>query len=522
MKCFFNIAIFLLMVGTLQLKAQASKKTAKQLREAAILFETDDFLNALIEYKNIIAADKTNEEANLNAMICCIKLDQPVDSLLGYSEVVQNSKLTEALYYQGIVYYKSKSFDIAMDFFSRYLAIASSKRKIGDAEINKHIETCKNAKEAMTHPHRSIIKNIGDPINSVYADFVPLITADESVMYFTSRRAGSSNNVKDAYGNFHEDIYVSYFKEGKWSTPQNIGKPLNTDINDACVALSPDGHRMIVYRTSPDLVTGHLYLSTQNGDGKWSEPQKFGNEINSPFTETSACFSNDTSEVYYSSNRPGGFGGKDIYRIKKLPNGKFGQPYNLGPEINTPFDEDAPFLHPDGVTLYFSSKGFNSIGDYDVFKAVLNTETNTFSKPENLGYPINTINNDIFFVMSGDGKHGYYSSVKEDTKGSSDIYLIDTRFGDEDMVVKHAVVFKDTLVGHAKVTLLDNDNKKITGIFNSSPKTGKFVLVMNPLKSYRLIVEENGFNTVVLDLEPMAYEKEDKELVIKMTRKTVN
>jgi hypothetical protein len=176
-------------------------------------------------------------------------------------------------------------------------------------------------------------------------------------------------------------------------------------------------------------------------------------------------------------------------------------------------------LHPDGITLYFSSKGHTTIGEYDVFKAVLNLETNTFSPTESLGYPINSVNNDRFFVLSGDGKHGYYSSVKEDSKGSSDIYIIDTRWGDNDLIIKSAYIYNDGVPGRAKITLLDTETNQVAGIFNSNVKTGKFVLALNPLKYYKIIVEEDGFNTVAMDLDPVAFEKQETDLIIKMTKK---
>jgi hypothetical protein len=242
-------------------------------------------------------------------------------------------------------------------------------------------------------------------------------------------------------------------------------------------------------------------------------------EINSQFIETSACFSNDTNEIYFISNRPGGYGGKDIYRLRKLPNGRWAMPFNLGPNINTAYDEDSPYLHPDNVTLYYSSKGHNTMGEYDVFKSVLDPETNVFTKAENLGYPINDVGNDIFFVLSVDGQRGYYSSLKEETFGSNDIYTIDTRFGDNDLKVKHGIAYKDGVPSKVKITLLDNEGKAINGTYNSNPKTGKFILVMNPLKSYKAIVEYEGYTTLVVDIDPMAFEKTHEDLEFKIIKK---
>jgi hypothetical protein len=194
-------------------------------------------------------------------------------------------------------------------------------------------------------------------------------------------------------------------------------------------------------------------------------------------------------------------------------------PMNLGLTINTERDEDSPFLHPDGTTLYFSSKGHNTMGEYDVFKTTLNPETNQFSPPENLGFPINTVNNDIFFVLNANGTHGYYSSVKEETFGSSDIYIIDTRFGDNDLKVREGKVVFGNEVRKAKITLIDIESKQVSGIYNANSKTGKFILVVNPLKPYKAIIEEEGFQTMILDLEPLANELIEKELILSLTPK---
>jgi len=192
---------------------------------------------------------------------------------------------------------------------------------------------------------------------------------------------------------------------------------------------------------------------------------------------------------------------------------------NLGPKVNSSRDEDSPYFHPDGVTLYFSSRGHNTMGDYDVFKTTWDSETNQFSEAENLGYPINTVNNDNFFVLNANGSRGYYSSLREETFGGSDLYMIDTRYGDNDLKVKEGKVVYGSEPRKAKITLIDIESKQVSGIFNASAKTGKFLLVMNPLKSYKAIIEEEGFQTMILDLEPLATENTDSELILSLTKK---
>lgn len=517
-----NIIYLLAFIFSINAFAQTkvnSKLYAKDLKSANLLFESEDYVNAIETYLKVLAIDPNHELSNLNSAICRIKLGQSTD--LCYTNLIKlkNSKLPEVQFYFGQVYHLTLNFDEAIISFNNYKAIPEKQRTIQNSEVDYYINCSKYAKDFVGNPHRSIIKNIGDKVNSPYADYVPLIPPDESYIYFTSRRKGSTGDLKDANGNYYEDVYVSqHLSDGTWGDPKNVGSPINTNTHDACVALSFDGNNMIIYRTAPDLLTGDLYI-TRMGYDNWSVPQKFGNEINTPYIETSACFSNDTSIIYFSSNKPGGFGGKDIYRIKKLPNGKWSMPMNLGATINTDKDEDSPFLHPDGITLYFSSKGHNSMGEYDVFRSVLNTETNQFTSAENLGYPINSVYNDIFFVLNSNGTKGYYSSVKEQTYGGSDIYTIDTRFGDNDFMVKHGKITVGDNISKAKITLIDIESKQVSGIFNASPKTGKFLLVMNPVKPYKLIVEEEGYHTIILDMEPLANDKEETELILSLTKK---
>lgn len=496
-----------------------SKEIKSYLKEAQSFFEIEDYYHAWPVYRKILLIEPKNEKAGLNAAISLFKLNVIKDSLTFLIPNLNSSSLIDAKYYLAKIEHSQKRFDEAILLLEKYIKDSPKKRLHNNDDVNYLINVCKNAKEFISKPTRSLIKNMGPEINTSAPEYVPVLIPDESALYFTSRREGSSNNKKDAQGKYYEDVYVSFKEFGKWKKAENLGPPINSENNDACVAMSPDGQRMIIFRPAADLVTGDLFISQLAPDGKWEVPQKMPKEINSQFIETSACFSNDTAFYYFSSNRPGGYGGKDIYSLKRLPNGKWAMPYNLGPNVNTLYDDDAPYLHPDGVTLYFSSKGHNTIGEYDVFKSTLDTETNQYSKAENLGHPINNVGNDIFFVMSVDGQRGYYSSVKEESFGDNDLYMIDTRFGDNDLKVKHGVAFKNGVKAKVKITLLDNEGNRVNGTYFSNPKTGKFILVMNPLKSYKAIVESEGYVTLVMDIEPLAFEKKEKDLEIKLRKK---
>lgn len=503
-----------------QTNVKQPKVSNKDLKNADLYFETEDYLNAIYAYKKILAIEPNHEKANLNTVISRIKLGQSTDSCVTNLLKLKASKLPEVQFYFGQIYHLTSNFGEALYYYNKYKSIPEKQRTITNTEVDYYTNCSKNAMEFTSKPHRSIISNIGNKINSPYADYVPLILPDESMMYFTSRRAGSTGNLKDPYGNYYEDVYVSKkLPDGTWEEAKNIGKPINTNTHDACVALSFDGNNMIVYRTAPDFISGDLYITKTDYEG-WTNPQKLGKEINTPFIETSACFSNDTSVIYFSSNKPGGYGGKDIYRIKKLPNGTWSLPQNVGPSVNTDKDEDSPFLHPDGITLYFSSKGHNTMGEYDVFKSVLNIETNQFTSAENLGFPINSVNNDIFFVLNSAGTRGYYSSIKQETFGGSDIYTIDMRFGDNDLKVKKGRVMAGSTPSKAKISIIDVETNQLQGIYNANPKTGSFILALNPLKTYKAIVEEDGYQTMTLEIEPLAKEQNDDiDLILSLTKK---
>jgi tetratricopeptide (TPR) repeat protein len=516
-----NSFLLLLLFSSLLMLPQSKehkKQVKKHLKEGQVYFYQEDYYKAWQAYRKVLQLDAKNEVAGVNGVICIFKLNYSADSAFAISKNLAESTQPDAKFYLAKIRQQQRSFDEAIALLEAYNVLPAEKRLESQAETDYLIQCCRNAKIFMAHPLRSIVKNMGQEINSPYSDYVPVILPDESAIYFTSRRAGSSNNKKDETGSYYEDVYVSYKQSNQYNRAQNIGTPVNSETNDACVAISPDGQRMIIYRTSPDLLTGDLYISKMGRDKKWGEPEKMGKEINSEFIETSACFSNDTSEIYFSSNRPGGFGGKDIYRVRKTPSGQWAMPFNLGPAINTERDDDAPFLHPDGITLYFSSQGHNTMGGYDVFKSLLDPATNQFSEAENLGYPINDVGNDIFFVLNADGQRGYYSSIKKETFGGNDIYQIDTRFGENDLSVKKGKALIDNVPGRVRITLMDNENNEVNGNYYSDPSTGRFILVMNPLKSYKAIVENEGCETLTIDLKPMAQDKTNQDLEFKMER----
>ncbi|MFB0923943.1 MAG: hypothetical protein QMB65_01465, partial [Vicingaceae bacterium] len=328
------------------------------------------------------------------------------------------------------------------------------------------------AELAIKDPRNVLIQNLGPIINTKHQEYVPLISADEKMMMFTSRRPGSTGGGLDPNGMPFEDVYMSTKINNTWMDPKALNEGINTSTNDACVGLSADGQILFLFKPSEDQMTGDLYESRMGLDD-WEAPIKLGSNINTEFNETSATISLDDKVIYFSSDRPGGFGGKDIYKVLRLPNGKWSKAMNLGAVVNTPYDEDAPFIHTDKKTLYFSSKGHQNMGKYDIFKTVL--EKRSWSAPENLKYPINTVQDDIFFVLAASGKVGYYSSSRSGGYGGQDIYKVVLKDENVQQYVLKAII-KSKKGGErlsAKIMLIENESKKVMGIYKSNSNTGK-------------------------------------------------
>jgi Tol biopolymer transport system component len=198
---------------------------------------------------------------------------------------------------------------------------------------------------------------------------------------------------------------------------------LNTKFFDSSLAFSPDGTTLFVYK---DDGGGDIYFSERNKDGTWSSLEALPGVINSSYRESSISITKDGELLYFASERPGGFGGSDIYVCTKDSRGEWSRVKNLGSAINTEYDEDGPFIDYDGKALYFSSRGRKGMGGFDIFKSnLLDKEKNECSDPENMGYPINSPDDDVFFSGTKDGKRWYYSSVRGDGLGYSDIYKIE-------------------------------------------------------------------------------------------------
>lgn len=397
-------------------------------------------------------------------------------------------------------------------------------------KVDKRVNECNTGKQLCEHDTvRAFIDNL-EGVNSEFPEYAGFINADGSQMIFTSKRPTSVGGKPNKFNEFNEDIFISTRTGVKWSVPQNPGAPLNNKYQNACIGLSPDGQELLVY-DSKQGNQGDIYIS-ERYENRWRKPKSISKLINSSYHETSASLTYDKKMIYFSSNNPklkGFKGGQDIFFCQKNAKGKLSEPSSVGGTINTPYDEVDVFLHPDGRTIFFSSNGHNTMGGFDIFRSELQND-GTWSVPENLGYPINTPLDDRFFVLAGSGKHGYYSSVKEDSKGNLDIYMI-TFLGPEKQVflsnednliaslaqpikekpvIEEAVEIKTTRLTIVKgkvrdgfseefipiaatIEILDNATGEVISTIASNEETGDFMVPLPSGKDYAIAIKKEGY-----------------------------
>lgn len=330
----------------------------------------------------------------------------------------------DAVYYLGKAHHRLGNIKKAVDHYQKFLELAGKKNILSSyAELG--LIQCEVAEELMNNPSDDKLSNIGDSINTSGPEYAPIVSLDGTSLFFTSRRLWKDEEnegmIDPATNNYLEDIFVSFQDEnGKWKSPEILDfcKP---NQNEATVSVSIDERKVYVYNDESG--NGDIYYSQYN-NGIFNAIQPIDKEaVNTKNWEPHLYVTPDGSEVYFVSDRPGGFGGRDIYVMKKTGNDSWSEPQNLGPEINTPYDEDAPFVSIDNESLYFASNGSKSMGGFDIFCAKRNEEGN-WGTPANMGYPINSPADDAFYTTTTDGFKGYITSFRAGGKGDLDIYEI--------------------------------------------------------------------------------------------------
>ena len=368
-------------------------------------------------------------------------------------------------------------------------------------ETHKGLETCEFAINAIKNPVDFSPINIGPNINSEYDEYLPAVVADESEIIFTVMRP-RDQNTQCAFCQMEEDFYASKKENGEWQKRYKLDYPINTGYNEGAQCISPDGKYLFYTICNTDFGNGScdLYWSKRIGN-RWSRPRNFDAPVCTKFWESQPSIAPDGKTIYFASNRPGGFGKMDIWKTIMTEEGLFTVPENLGKNVNTDGDDSAPFIHADGRTLFFVSDGHPGMGGKDIFFSTL-TDTG-WTKPVNLGYPINTPADEINILINAAGTTAYFSTDKEGGYGGQDLYYftLDDRLRPTPVTyIKGKVIDENTHEPvHAAIEMIDLNTNEVTTSTFSDPVSGEFLaciltgsnILMNVTHPYYLLYSEN-------------------------------
>jgi len=479
---------------------QVLSQTNKSLSEAQRFFAAKNYEAALPKYLEGIQGVKDPQV--FYQLAICYRASQSVDDQvkgIQYLEQALALKLdfSAQIYFDlGELYLKDEQLQKAMEAFQSYREKVKMDKKLL-VTADKAISSCQNAIAMMSVPRNFTVHSFSETVNTKYTEYNPVVSADESVLAFTALRPNTGRTRSG--DKFIEEILVSYNTSGNWTEPKVV--PIASEYNVGTAGMSADGQKMVVFmggNTDP----GNLFLVTKSGN-VWSKPSILSPTINSFGLESTSSLTPDGKVIYFASDRQGSKGGLDIWKIELKSDGKWSLPINLGPEVNTKDNEDAPFIHPDQKTLFFTSDGHSTMGGRDIFKTSL--VNSKWTKPENMGYPVNTTSNDNYFTLLADGKRAYFSSDRKGGQGAQDIYYLDMP---ENSLTIPLTMIKGRVINTetgkpmpTKMYVVDMETKKdLEFVYNPDPKTGEYLIILPPSKNYDIVIESEGFLPYTLNV----------------------
>ena len=397
------------------------------------LLRMGNYRGALKAYLTLLETDKNNHKYKHFIGQCYLNMDDDKSQSIPYLEAAwkQDQSNPEVLADLARAYHFTMKFDKAIKLFNDYKEITADPQDIINAE--RQIEMCNNGKELIKYPLKIVFENLGKKVNSPYPDFTPCVPNDESYMVFTSRRKGNKGNLLDYDGYYTSDMYMSRVKNGEFGKAANVGN-VNSESDEEVAGISPIGDKVLVFVDDVfQNIFANIYITEKKGRSLRSLESVSGS-VNTPTTmETSGAITTNGQLLYFASNIKGGFGGMDLYVCKKMPDGSWGEAFNLGPDINTQYNEEYPSVSYDGETLYFSSQGHTSMGGYDIFVSKRDLENDKWARPYNIGYPLNNAEDNMSISFSArwhmgseteNNKYAYISAYRKGGFGDLDIYRI--------------------------------------------------------------------------------------------------
>ena len=483
------------------------------------------YKSALNLFKEILHENPTDGTALYYAAECYYKLNEYEKAL----ELLKKGKESpnpkdENFFLLGRIYMSDGKIDEALVEFNTYKTKVAEKKDAED--VDTYISQCNNALAMKKNPINVKIENAGSNINSQYDDVTPCISADGRLLIFNSRRPETTDALMDVEGDgkYFQDIFQAHWDtiNHKWNHAEEVPGHVNTDgAHDACTGMSADGHQIFIYKNdlnNPESRGGDIFVSKISGH-KWKTPETMGKAINTSYWEGGACISPDGHTLFFTSERKNnGMGRSDIWMVEKINKTEWGKAVNLGPEINTEYDEVGLFLAPDGKTLFFCSDRSTSMGSYDIYRTI--KENGKWSKPVNLGYPINTEFRDGPFVLSADAHHAYIASDRKGGLGESDIYMVDLqdyavlekdfKYVDNKGLSILKGMVRDGVEGKGmdgvEILILDEEGQKVA--VTNTRENGQYFITLKGNHKYQLKIDKKGFSKIDEKIElPLGKDK---------------
>jgi len=507
--------VFLISVSVINHSSASSGNNDKSLvRKGDRAFRKAKIADALAYYLKALTVNPQDCYANFQAGAIYYLTDSArmkslpyFQNTIKYAPAREDDTIIDAYYYLGNCYILKKDYNSAINAFHDYLVHLEDDKLDADIlkEVKRNIDICMQAPELMQRSPDSAsfiingkyqptyVKNLGSMINTPYPEYAEVLLNHDSTIIFTSRRPTSQHGKRDyPTGSYYEDIFISNKdKKGQWMPPNLFSDQLHikpSRLNLASVCISADNKTLFVYNK------GRVYESHKTADG-WTKPERIGKNIkNFKKYIPSVFLSFDGKKLLLVSDQKGGYGGRDIYMSNLDDKGIWSSPQNLGSDINSAFDEDAPFLMPDNKTLYFSSKGHNGIGGYDIFKSVY--ENGKWSTPVNLGVPVNSPADDIFFSYDTATKMGYFSSSRiNEGYGDVDLYSVGFTCDNIQNTTLQGKLVADVQknISSATIDLTETASQQTTEA--KADENGKYSLQLKPDTKYTVSVKAPGYLT---------------------------
>lgn len=512
---YLTFSIFILLIFT-PLFAQSKAEIKELFSEAESYFLFEEYNEALPIYRDLLRLFPNNNKLNYRIGICYLNTPGQKELSINYLEkaitdinpkykersIKETGAPMDAYFYLGNAYRVNNKLEKAIETYTYFKE--NLDEKVYEIHIVEHeIRTCHNAIKLQKTPLYISYTNLGGTINTRRSDILPVVSGDEQTLVYTQKLA------------FYDAVFFSEKVNGKWTNPINLTPDFHIDQDFYSSSLSYDGKTLYLYKN--DDYDGNIYTS-KYVEGRWQPVEKLNDNINTKYWESHACETKDGKTLYFTSNRKDGHGGLDIYKSVKDSLDQWGAAMNLGPNINTEYNEETPFISEDGKTLYFSSYGHFNIGGYDIFYSSL-FENNEWSTPLNMGYPINTPDNDLFYQPVGKGNYAYYSMFSESGFGDMDIFRLAIYSAEHPRkflirgIVSLGAVPVDLLTG-VNIHVIESIRKDTTAVLNPNSQ-GEYSILVDA-GEYDLSFEGEGFETTIQHISLPLY-LEDSVVVLSET-----